>query len=264
MKKLSREKIALVIFALLVVFGFGALMFYMTGVGHSFNVAASSIDDAAGDLDEYTAIVYEGTAEKKKALNEAGLDSIAQEGINKTLELGKDQAIDDTSTGDEVSASDVVPNSSASTQGGGDAQSSEPLSVKDVRNSFLQKHASVYELDLSDPTVYIDRTIVKAGKYRFGILAIDEASALPHYINTRIKEYQDAEVDFIIALVDDLSRVNQVEGLDIVISTQEEGLKPVGVSSDGVFFNDAALQGEVGTLLISPSKVISAKDISEL
>lgn len=263
MKKLSREKIALVIFALLVVLGFGALMFYMTGIGHSFNVTASSIDDAAGDLDEYTAIVYKGTAEKKKALNEAGLDSIAQEGINKTLELGKDQAIGRSSGTDEVVAADVV------SKAGSDAQSAEsgqiePPSVSEVRESFLRKHASVYELNMADPTVYIDRTIVRAGKYRFGILAIDEASALPHYIQSRVKEYRDAEVDFIIAVVDDLSRIDEVEGIDIVVSTQEEGLKPVGVSSDGVFFNDAALIGEVGTLLISPSKVISAKDISEL
>ena len=50
MKKLSREKIALIIFALLVVCGFGALMFYITNIGHSFNVTASTIDDAAGDL----------------------------------------------------------------------------------------------------------------------------------------------------------------------------------------------------------------------
>lgn len=264
MKKLSREKIALVIFAALIVLGFGALMFYMTGIGHSFNVTASNIDDAAGDLDEYTVIIYEGTAEKKKALNEAGLDNIAQEGINKTLELGKDQAINKSTSTDEVVASDVVPKSGTDAQGSESENKEEPISVNKVRDSFLGKHASVYELNLADPTVYIDRTIVKAGKYRFGILAIDEVSALPHYIQSRIKEYQEADVDFIIALVDDLSRVNQIEGIDIVVSTQEEGLKPVGVSSDGVFFNDAALVGEVGALLISPSKVISAKDISEL
>ena len=70
MKKLSREKIALIIFALLVVCGFGALMFYITNIGHSFNVTASTIDDAAGDLGDYTAIIYEGTAEEKKALGD--------------------------------------------------------------------------------------------------------------------------------------------------------------------------------------------------
>jgi hypothetical protein len=159
--------------------------------------------------------------------------------------------------------SDVVPKSTADGQGSAE-EPKEPLTLSAVRDSFLQKNASVYVLDLSDPTRYIDETIVKAGKYRFGILTIDAASDLPYYINKRIETYRAADVDFVVALVDELSRVNDVEGIDIVISTQEEGLNPVGVSSDDVFFNDAALKGEVGALLISPSKVISAKDISEL
>ncbi len=263
MKKLSREKIALIIFALLVVCGFGALMFYITNIGHSFNVTASTIDDAAGDLGDYTAIIYEGTAEEKKALGEAGLERIAEDGSNKTLELGKDQQVDDAAAGDEVVVSDVVPKSTADGQGSAE-EPKEPLTLSAVRDSFLQKNASVYVLDLSDSTRYIDETIVKAGKYRFGILTIDAASDLPYYINKRIETYRAADVDFVVALVDELSRVNDVEGIDIVISTQEEGLNPVGVSSDDVFFNDAALKGEVGALLISPSKVISAKDISEL
>lgn len=263
MKKLSREKIALIIFALLVVCGFGALMFYITNIGHSFNVTASTIDDAAGDLGDYTAIIYEGTAEEKKALGEAGLERIAEDGSNKTLELGKDQQVDDAAAGDEVVVSDVVPKSTADGQGSTE-EPKKPLTLSAVRDSFLQKNASVYVLDLSDPTRYINETIVKEGKYRFGILTIDAASDLPYYINKRIDSYRAADVDFVVALVDDLSRVNDVEGIDIVISTQEEGLNPVGVSSDDVFFNDAAFKGEVGALLISPSKVISAKDISEL
>lgn len=261
MKKLSREKMALVFFAVLVVFGLGALMFYIANIGHSFNVAASSIDDAAGDLGDYTAIVYEGTAEKKKAMGESGLDSIPQEGINRALELGTDQAIQTTET-DEVTASEAVPKSSADAQV--EEEEAKSVTLSQARNSFLHKNASVLTLDVVDPTLYLAPTIVKAGKYRFGILAIDEASALPYYISSRINAYEAADVDFIVAVVDDLSRVRNTEGIDIIVSTQEEGLNPVGVSSDGVFFNDAALTGEVGAILISPSKVISAKDISEL
>ena len=63
MKKVSREKAAQVVFFLL---GFSVLAIaiaYICTLGHSLNVAASSIDDAAGSLDGYTALVYEGTAE---------------------------------------------------------------------------------------------------------------------------------------------------------------------------------------------------------
>ena len=253
---------ALVFFAVLVVLGLGALMFYIANIGHSFNVAASSIDDAAGDLGDYTAIVYEGTAEKKKAMGESGLDSIPQEGINRALELGTDQAIQNSSS-DEVTASEAVPKSSADAQASEEEQA-KTVTLSQARNSFLRKNASVLALDVVNPTTYLVPTIVNAGKYRFGILSIDEASALPYYISSRINAYEAADVDFIVAVVDDLSRVRNTEGIDIIVSTQEEGLNPVGVSSGGVFFNDAALTGEVGAILISPSKVISAKDISEL
>lgn len=66
MKKVSREKAALVVFFLL---GFSVLAIaiaYICTLGHSLNVAASSIDDAAGSLDGYTALVYEGTAENHR------------------------------------------------------------------------------------------------------------------------------------------------------------------------------------------------------
>lgn len=252
---------ALVFFAVLVVFGLGALMFYIANIGHSFNVAASSIDDAAGDLGDYTAIVYEGTAEQKKAMGESGLDSIPQEGINRALELRKDQAIQNSNS-DEVTASEAVPKSSSDAQAA--EEEAKAVTVSQARNSFLRKNASVLTLDVVNPTSYLVPTIVKAGKYRFGILSIDEASALPYYVGSRVKAYEAADVDFVVAVVDDIARVRNTEGIDIIVSTQEEGLNPVGVFSDGVFFNDAALTGEVGAILISPSKVISAKDISEL
>ena len=144
-------------------------MFYITNIG-IVQRTASTIDDAAGDLGDYTAIIYEGTAEEKKALGEAGLERIAEDGSNKTLELGKDQQVDDAAAGDEVVVSDVVPKSTADGQGSAE-EPKEPITLSAVRDSFLQKNASVYVLDLSDPTRYIDETIVKAGKYRFRMRA---------------------------------------------------------------------------------------------
>ncbi len=69
MSQLKREKIALVVFIVLVlVVGFG-LVTYLN-VGHSWNVAASNIDDAAGSMEGYTAIVYDGVGSPKSELDE--------------------------------------------------------------------------------------------------------------------------------------------------------------------------------------------------
>lgn len=62
MKKISREKAALGFFILLALAGLGVLIAYIVTVGHSLNVAASNIDDATGNLNDYTAIIYKGTA----------------------------------------------------------------------------------------------------------------------------------------------------------------------------------------------------------
>jgi hypothetical protein len=59
MSQTAREKIALVVFGALVIMTLLGGIWYLN-VGHSWNVAATSIDDAAGTLDGYTAIVYDG------------------------------------------------------------------------------------------------------------------------------------------------------------------------------------------------------------
>ena len=51
---------ALLVFALLILFGLAGVSWYLI-VGHSWNVAASNIDDSVGQMDGYTCIVYSGT-----------------------------------------------------------------------------------------------------------------------------------------------------------------------------------------------------------
>lgn len=60
MTAISRDKIALVVFALLLILGMSALIGYIQ-LGHSWNVAATNIDDATGSMRGYTTILYEGT-----------------------------------------------------------------------------------------------------------------------------------------------------------------------------------------------------------
>ncbi len=59
MEKRTREKIALVVFGLLVVFA-GAVLIGYFATGRSWNVAASFVDDTVGNMDGYLAIVYPG------------------------------------------------------------------------------------------------------------------------------------------------------------------------------------------------------------
>ncbi len=62
----TREKLALIVFALLIFLGLAGVCWYLV-VGHSWNVAASNIDDSVGTMDGYTCIVFSGTTEPKAA-----------------------------------------------------------------------------------------------------------------------------------------------------------------------------------------------------
>ena len=72
------------------------------------------------------------------------------------------------------------------------------------------------------------------------------------------------KVDFIVAITPDKAYVDDASGIDIVISTQDEDLFVMGETIDGTFYVDAPEAGKVGTILISPSNVVSAKVIEEL
>ena len=57
----SREKIALAVFAALIVLSLLGLGWYLVA-GHSWNVAASNIDDTFGSMDGYTCLLYTSDA----------------------------------------------------------------------------------------------------------------------------------------------------------------------------------------------------------
>lgn len=61
MNQQSREKIALIVFVALIAFVVGGAAWYLN-VGHNWNTVGTTIDDATGSLEGYTAIIYDGVA----------------------------------------------------------------------------------------------------------------------------------------------------------------------------------------------------------
>ena len=84
-------------------------------------------------------------------------------------------------------------------------------------------------------------------------------------LKRQIAYFEKHEVDFVVALTPDKRLVERVaDGLDIVVSTQDEALFVMGETADGTFYVDAPEKGSVGVILISPSNVVSAKVVEEL
>ena len=68
----------------------------------------------------------------------------------------------------------------------------------------------------------------------------------------------------VVCVTKDLSLLDNYAGATIVISSQDEGISSHGALVKGGFYDDAAMVGQVGTVLVSPSRTITAKDVSSL
>ena len=243
----SREKIALAVFAALIVLSLLGLGWYLVA-GHSWNVAASNIDDTFGSMDGYTAIVYEGTAVPQTAAEKEADERELPE---------KDAA---------SSAVEAEPDASAAAgarSNGTSAKSKPTVTVAEAQKSYEDKKATVFSLDTTDLGQYGEGIILKKGGHRFGVFSVTAPTTV-RAIEKQVAYFVKYKVDFIVAITPDKAYVDDASGIDIVISTQDEDLFVMGETIDGTFYVDAPEAGKVGTILISPSNVVSAKVIEEL
>lgn len=286
MSSRSREKIALVVFMALIVLSLCGLGWYLVA-GHSWNVAASNIDDTFGSMEGYTAIVYPGTrAEKQETDEESGLSQEAGEAsTSESGALGEGVPSDSKEAASLPDASGETPSADGSDESGassavGDegagasgssalsasrAASSavEPLDVSDVEKSYEDKSATVFALDTADINRYQEGTILRKGSHRFGVFSVDEPTS-SIILEKKIAYFERYKVDFIVVLTSDKKYVENMAGIDIVICTQDEELFVMGETIGSTFYVDAPEVGKVGAILISPSNVVSAKVIQEL
>ena len=152
MKKRTREKVALLVFALLVVLGGSVLLRYFE-TGRSFNMAATAVDDAFGQMSGYTAIVFDGTYDVLDALRPTKLPSVDGDADERPETLG------------EMVAAELarLPLS----------MRERPVYASDVRSFYEEKGAGVLTLNLDDLARYEKPRILMAGDRKIGVVAVD-------------------------------------------------------------------------------------------
>ena len=114
----TREKQALGVFLLLIVLSTFGIAWYMVA-GHSWNVAASSIDEKVGQMEGYTSIVYTGTLPVQADASGFGSTSASP--------TSSDAAASASSSGGSVASSSADENASVS-GGSSSTGSSNPSS----------------------------------------------------------------------------------------------------------------------------------------
>ena len=248
----SREKIALFVFLVLIVLSLCGLGWYLVA-GHSWNVAASNLDDTFGSMDGYTAIVYPGTAVEPVAGKGAG-DAAA----GKEADAGSPDA--PGSSGGKDATGTAGTASVPGTDAGESLLDSKKktLSAQEAKEGYEEKGATVFSLDTVDLDAYREGVILKKGGHRFGVFGIAEPTSTI-VLEKQIAYFKRHKVDFIVLVTPDKEYAEDVSGIDIVVSTQDEDLFVMGETIDGTFYVDAPAVGSVGAILISPSNVVSAK-----
>ncbi|MGN0301618.1 MAG: hypothetical protein ACI4BI_01920 [Anaerotardibacter sp.] len=277
--KVSREHKALVLFFALALAGLGFAFFYITNLGHSWNVAASAIDDMSGELRGYTVILSEGTVSKSEEGEEeeeilSPFELKFVDDLNKksqTDAANKSEGAEGDSEG-AVGASENAAGSSESVESNpeeaasSNSESEEAVfDLPSLKRSYAEKGAAVFVLQLADPSRYLEKTIILGGGGNsFGIMTVDQNHCSEEYIESRIEEYKKSGVDLIIAITTSYDLISDYSDINAVISVSEEGLSDNGVSSDGVFYKDATKEKSISTIIVSQSRVFSAKEVSSL
>ena len=235
MGKRTREIIALVILALLGLAVLGAMSWYIF-VGHSWNVAATRIDETIGEMDGYTVILFEGTTLPQNELSR--------------LSDSQPMLDDQNRPSSQMHVEDTPP--------------SEPLRASTVASSYRQKGATVFVLHPERASDYNPPLVLNKNGFWIGVFAIDGATshASAQY---KASTLHKRGVDFVIGIANDARFIEQpASSIDILLCAADEELSSGGEYHENMFCVDSPYIGEVQSLIISPSNVIMSKTVTSL
>ncbi len=142
----SREKVALIIFVLLLALGAFLIGSYIVG-GHSLNVAATQINDTFGNMEGYSAIVFEGTQKPEEESSSLREDASVSDEKHQHDSFDASALPEDkgqTALGESFDLGDAQdpPNASGSASSSADDRERAALEIA-ARSSGLGKESAV-------------------------------------------------------------------------------------------------------------------------
>lgn len=229
------------VFALLVILGGSVLLRYFE-TGRSFNVAASAVDDVFGQMQGYTAIVFDGTYDPMDGLRPSP-DSVG--GEEEPASIGAMV----------VSELSRLPM----------ALRERPVYASDVRSLYLDKGAGVITLDIADPSRYEKPVVLMAGDRKIGVVYVDYYASKKHLSALR-QEMADAGAESFICLTPRMSCLASAEGFHAVVVTDDSQVEPGSEenSEGGAHVMYAPERGQVGVVLLTALNVPSSKVYASL
>lgn len=220
MKQSTRERLALLIFVALLAFAAAVLLSYFS-TGRSWNVAATYVDDAAGSMEDYTALVYAGVVEPPRT---------------------------------QASAE-------GRPSGAGAAEGEGGLFASDVRSAYESKDARCVTLDLARASRYAEPLVLYAGERAVGVFSVDTYTtrAQLERIVALLEERGAENVVCITPRTYLLAGYEGIDA--VIVTTDAEGYSSNGAFEGRTFSVRSPEKGRIGVLVFNASNVPSVKEI---
>lgn len=166
-----RERVALAVFAALVLIGFVILTSYISNAGRGLNVAATNIDDIAGDMSGYDVLLFEGTVRGEEPSSRSDFETASPFGASsdraggpafgaagqESLEAEADTGVD---FADKRDSADRADSEAAS------------MTVDEARAIYEGKKASVIEVASDSLRDYVSGRIVMKDGHSYGLFSL--------------------------------------------------------------------------------------------
>lgn len=280
---------------LLVVLGIGVAlgMGWYILVGHNWNVAASNIDDSLGQMDGYTVFLVQGTRPLERASADAATEASSDQGAQPHAAAegqgapdGADgaQSADGASVEAESEPASGAPSSEAQLQDPDAARSAETPNGQDEPSlvdetmaesspedfdaalsklvaNYREKGAEVVIVrDWLNDAYELPRTM-RIGSLDVSVFEVDYP-ARPAAVRTQAKLLQRRGSDFNVLVTNDpTAQESFFSDVGIVVSTVHDDGYEAGRYNGNSFCVDVPYVGQVETIIISPSGVISSKTL---
>ena len=267
MERSFREKIALVVLALLIVLISVCSCAYMS-TGKQWTVAATFVDDTVGSMDGYTVIVYPGTVvpeeeEEFVPVNENGLFGVSEDPVDSELaaDASEESGEAEQSEGEEGSENEnrFLP----LIQGIEDPIDSR-LYVSEVRAEYLIKEAGVLTLDTNNLSRYSEPGLYIVNGKRIAVFSAED-TLTDVRLNVFKQLIAQMNAEIVMCVTPSLSNLPTLDGIDIALLTAaEDGYTTIGSSINNTYILRTPEVSSVGVIIITPNNVASSKVVDAI
>ena len=281
-----RKKLALLIFVLLFALGGVFIVLYIMA-GHSWNYAATEIDDTSGNMQEYLVVVFDGTSVSEKPKLQGTTQGFSSKSMQGTST--NENANVNTNTNANTNASSNASNdsnnsnspsfreriqqffnmdsSSPASDEEKDTVDDNPIMTNDVSStatlgdayaSYAEKGADVLSLYTPDISHYENGEIFYKGSYTVGVLGLTEIESYKQ-VQDKIDGLKARGATTIVVLAARASMLAATHGTNVCIEVGGNTQTLQSSASRGLLTVKSSATGTIDAVIMSPNHIVSAK-----